>query len=78
MNIPKVCNSAEFVNYVKPEVTMIEMEMEGCLLAGSGGGTGSGTAPGVTTGGQNTGSTIGGGGNETHASFSVNKSRVRR
>jgi len=77
MNIPKVCNSAEFVNYVKPEVTMIEMETEGSLLLTTS-GTGSGTAPGMTTGGNNTGSTIGGGGNETHASFSVNRSRVRR
>ena len=32
MNIPKVCNSADFVNYVKPEVLLIEMEIEGNLL----------------------------------------------
>ena len=75
MNDQNVCKSA---TYVKPLVETLEMEMEGSLLADSGGGTGSGPAPGVSTGGQNTGSTIGGTGNETHASFSVNKSRVRR
>jgi hypothetical protein len=32
MNMLKVCNSTEFVNYVKPEVAMIEMEIEGNLL----------------------------------------------
>jgi hypothetical protein len=32
MNIPKVCNSAEFVNYVKPELEMLEFETEGSLL----------------------------------------------
>jgi hypothetical protein len=32
MNMLKTCNSAAFVNYVKPEVVMIEMEIEGSLL----------------------------------------------
>jgi len=64
MNIPKVCNSAEFVNYVKPEVTMIEMEVEGSLLLTTSGGSGSvrfggnvtgaggNTLPGATNGGR--------------------------
>ena len=75
MNEQNACKSA---TYVKPLVETLEMEMEGCLLADSGGGTGSGPAPGVSTGGQNTGSTIGSNGNEYHASFSANKPRVRR
>jgi len=32
MNIAKVRNSAAFVNYVKPELEMVEMEVEGSLL----------------------------------------------
>ena len=32
MNISKVRNSAEFVNYVKPELEMVEMETENSLL----------------------------------------------
>ena len=76
MNIPKACNSAAFVNYVKPEVEMVELEIESSLLALSGGG--SGPAPGVSTGGGDNGSTIGSNGNEYHASFSANKPRVRR
>ena len=31
MNIAKVCNSADFVNYVKPGMEMLEMEVEGVL-----------------------------------------------
>ena len=32
MNIAKVKNSADFVNYVKPELEMVEIEAEGSLL----------------------------------------------
>ena len=32
MNIAKVRNSAAFVNYVKPQLEMVEMEVEGSLL----------------------------------------------
>jgi len=32
MNIAKVCNSADFVNYVKPELEMVDLEIEGSLL----------------------------------------------
>ena len=32
MNIAKVKNSADFVNYVKPEMEMVEIEIEGSLL----------------------------------------------
>ena len=32
MNISKVRNSASFVNYVKPEMEMVEMEVEESLL----------------------------------------------
>jgi hypothetical protein len=77
MNIPKVCNSAEFVNYVKPEVTMIEMEIEGSLLL-TASDTGSGPVPDMGSGGKDNGSTIGGGGNNTGGSFSVSRPRVRR
>ena len=31
MNIAKVKNSADFVNYVKPEMEMVEMDIEGVL-----------------------------------------------
>jgi hypothetical protein len=33
MNIAKVRNSAAFVNYVKPEMEMVEMDIEGVLCA---------------------------------------------
>ena len=33
MNIAKVCNSAAFVNYVKPGLEMLEMEVEGVLCS---------------------------------------------
>ena len=33
MNIAKVKNSADFVNYVKPEMEMVEMDIEGVLCA---------------------------------------------
>ena len=36
MNIAKVKNSAAIVNYVKPELEMVEMEVEGSILADSG------------------------------------------
>ena len=40
MNIAKVKNSAAIVNYVKPGLEMVEMEIEGSLLlTASGGGT---------------------------------------
>jgi hypothetical protein len=79
MNMLKVCNSAEFVNYVKPEVTMIEMEVEGSLLlTASDEPTGGGPAPGMSAGNGGSGSTIGNNGNVYQGSFSVNKSRVRR
>jgi hypothetical protein len=32
MNIAKVKNSADFVNYVKPGLEMVEMEVEGAIL----------------------------------------------
>ena len=32
MNIAKVKNSAAIVNYVKPELEMVEIEIEGSLL----------------------------------------------
>ena len=32
MNIAKVKNSADFVNYVKPRMEMVEIEIEGSLL----------------------------------------------
>ena len=32
MNITKVRNSAAIVNYVKPELEMVEIEIEGSLL----------------------------------------------
>jgi len=42
MNIAKVKNSAAFVNYVKPELEMLEMEIEGAILSESGNGNGNG------------------------------------
>jgi hypothetical protein len=33
MNIAKVKNSADFVNYVKPGLEMVEMDIEGVLCA---------------------------------------------
>jgi hypothetical protein len=33
MNIAKVKNSADFVNYVKPGMEMVEMDIEGVLCA---------------------------------------------
>jgi hypothetical protein len=71
MNIPKVCNSADFVNYVKPEVTMIEMEIEGAILGTSGGGSG----VGLDT--DDGGTTIGGG-NNSGGGLSNRKPIVRR
>jgi len=39
MNISKVRNSAGFVNYIKPQLEMVELEVENNLLTtGSGGG----------------------------------------
>ena len=39
MNDQKVCKSARNVNYAKPEVEMVELEIEGgLLLTASGGG----------------------------------------
>ena len=35
MNIAKVKNSADFVNYVKPGMEMVEMEVEGAILNNS-------------------------------------------
>jgi len=32
MNIAKVKNSADFVNYVKPGLEMVDLEIEGSLL----------------------------------------------
>ena len=74
MNIPKVCNSADFVNYVKPEVAMIEMEIEGNLLLTASGG---GLAPGLD---QNPdgGNKLPDGGNNTGGGLSVSRPRVRR
>ena len=70
MNMLKVCNSTEFVNYVKPEVAMIEMEVEkSLLLTTSGGGLGFDTEDGGTT--------IGGG-NNTGGGLSNRKPIVRR
>ena len=45
MNITKVSKTAAFVNYVKPGIEMLEMEVEGAILMfstdnGSGGGDG--------------------------------------
>ena len=57
MNIAKVRNSAAFVNYVKPGVEFIEMEVEGAILmfsTGPGSGNnngGDGSKPGETIGG---------------------------
>ena len=48
MNIAKVRNSADFVNYVKPGLEMVEMETENSLLTqsgGSGGGLWTGDTP---------------------------------
>ena len=64
MNIQKACNSADFVNYAKPEVTMIELEVEGSLLLTASGdpgsvrfgggvsGAGGNTLPGAANGGK--------------------------
>ena len=38
MNIAKVSKTAAIVNYVKPELNFIEMEVEGAILADSGPG----------------------------------------
>ena len=35
MNIAKVSKTADFVNYVKPELEMVEMEVEGAILGNS-------------------------------------------
>ena len=69
----KVCNSAEFVNYVKPEVAMIEMEIEGNLLLT----TSSGLAPGLDQN-DDDGNKLPGGGNNTGGGLSVSRPRVRR
>jgi len=74
MNIEKVCNSADFVNYVKPEVSLIEMEVESSILVQSG----EGTAPGMGAGGEDNGSTIGGGGNNTGGGLYNRRPIVRR
>jgi hypothetical protein len=43
MNIEKVRNSAAFVNYVKPQLEMVDLEVENSLLlTASGGGFGTG------------------------------------
>jgi len=43
MNIEKVCNSAGFVNYIKPQLEMVDLEVENSLLlTASGGGFGTG------------------------------------
>jgi len=53
MNISKVRNSASIVNYVKPELEMVEMEVEGAILMFSTGNPEKpgGGEPGETTGG---------------------------
>jgi len=74
MNIAKVKNSADFVNYVKPELEMLEMEVEGAILMFSTG----------RPGGDNGGSNNEGGGKpadlEGGPSFELrsSKPRVRR
>ena len=50
MNIAKVSKTAAFVNYVKPELEMLEMEVEGAILGMSftgdfGGNDGTNTIP---------------------------------
>ena len=46
MNIEKVCISADFVNYVKPQLEMVDLEVENNLLmTASGGGLGTGGEP---------------------------------
>ena len=77
MNIAKVCNSAAIVNYVKPGLNFIEMEVEGAILGTSGGGT-SGPMPDLPQTGPSEGSTIGGGGNSSGGSFSARNPRIRR
>jgi hypothetical protein len=77
MNIAKVKKTVAFVNYVKPEVEMVEIEVEGAILGTSGGGT-SGPMPGLPQTGPSEGSTIGGGGNSSGGSFSARNPRVRR
>jgi hypothetical protein len=45
MNMLKVCNSADFVNYVKPQLEMVDLEVENSLLTKSGGGFWTGDEP---------------------------------
>ena len=55
MNIEKVCNSAAFVNYEKPEMEMVEMEIESVLCVSFNTGDGNkdddGSKPPVVDGG---------------------------
>jgi hypothetical protein len=64
MDIAKARNSASFVNYVKPGIEMLEMEIEGSLLltasgdpgsvrfGGSVSGAGGNAVPGASNGGK--------------------------
>jgi len=69
MNIEKVRNSAAFVNYVKPELEMVDLEVENSLLL-----TASGPGP-IFPGGdpELEGPDLGGGGD-----FRSSRPRVKR
>jgi len=69
MNISKVKNSAEFVNYIKPEMEMVEMEIESVLCMSF---TSGGDGPEEGDGGP--AQPEGGGGVESRSS----RSRIRR
>ena len=78
MNIAKVKNSADFVNYVKPELEMVEMEVEGAILSESGSGWVVGPPGGGTDtggGGQTGPAELGGIG---EGSLSSSRPRTRR
>jgi hypothetical protein len=82
MNIAKVSKTAAFVNYVKPELAIVEMEVEGAILGTSGGGGNSvevdwdGTGPGGPTPGGSTG--YGDGGNSGAVGSSYRPRTKRR
>ena len=62
MNIEKVCNSAAIVNYVKPGLEMVDLEIESSLLlTASGGGEGRIGASSFGTGGNSAVQTAAGG-----------------
>ena len=71
MNIEKVCISAAFVNYVKPELEMVDLEVENSLLLTASGG-------GFGTGGEGPTSDPGGGDSAGGSELKSSRPKIRR